>query len=230
MRNLREKLQDITLAIQRALSHKVTSDPRVLEDLRLLVSSLSVCKVENVPYHNRHLLPVITKYSVNEIFVLLTNLKAWNILNFYVLKRIATKLLPKEQGICAAFESFEKEIDEFKADTNVVDYLQVQPRGDIMYDCSTLIAKSNTMRYSELKLAEVAEMAGFLADEFNLNDFIFQLNDLGHGCVCITWFIPKSAIPFLMPQCVSEDTRGRLIARGVVELVVDGRFMYKVMQ
>ena len=230
MRNLREKLQDITLAIQRALSDKVVTDPRVLEDLRLLVNSLSVCKEENVPFHNRHLLSVIAKHSVNEIFVMLTRLKMWNILNFYVPKRIATKLLPNEQGICAAFESFEKEIDEFKADTNAVDYLQIQPREDVMYDRSTLIAKIEKMSYSELKLAKVAEMAGFLADEFNLNEFIFQLNDIGRGCVCITWFIPKSAIPFLMPQRVSEDTRGRLIARGVVELVVDGRFLYKVMQ
>ena len=220
---LQDEFDDILdLAQESFESHAVP-----LGKLRVRVTSLCVNREQNIPMFNQSMLEVIDKSSCNEIFTFLTRLQVWDALNFRVLQKIVEKCIPNDDEVCKRIHEYVPKVEKFKEKTNLRDYIRVRASGpNAIPGYRTVMVKVKKF-YNTFTLADVAKEEEFLANQFLLNQFIFRLKDAGRGCVQITWLVPASAIPLLMPDKLAK--KGEVLKeRKMLEIRVDDRYVYKV--
>ena len=222
LRDLEEKFNDLLVMAQKAL----VSQNVPVSEIHLRLTSFCVDIEDNIPLFEKHMLEVIEKHKVPEIFTLMTRIKAWDILNYRVLSTLLKKCIPGDE-VHGYVEQYSAEADTFKRQTLVRDYMMLRgssltyPRG-----CTTLAAKIEE-KYNQYTLADLAKDEAFLAKEFLLQQMIFRFKESQRGCICITWFIPKSAMSHLTPPLINKR-REALKERGFIELIVDEKYIYRV--
>ena len=189
--------------------------------------SLSVSQKQNIPMFNQSMLEVIDKSSCDEIFTFLTRMEIWDALNFRVLQKILKVFLPDEGEIRKRIDVYASKVEKFKDDTILQDYIRVRASGTTAIPGYGTVMVKVDKYYNTFTLADVAEEEKFLANEFLLNQFIFRLKDAGRGCVQITWLVPASAVPQLMPEILAKKGEA-LKERNVLEIRVDDRYVYTV--
>ena len=222
LRLLEEKFNDILVKAQKAL----VSQNVLVSDIHLRLTALCVDIEDNIPLFDKHMMEVIAKSKVPEIFALMTRIKAWDILNYRVLSTLLKKCIPEDE-VHGYVEQYSGEADKFKRVTLVRDYVMLRgssltyPRG-----FTTLSAKIEE-KYNTYTLAGLANDQKFLANEFLLQQMIFRFKDSQRGCISVTWFIPKSAMSHLTPPLINKS-RKALEERGIIELIVDEKYIYRV--
>ena len=222
LRQLEEKFNDLLVMAQKAL----VSQNVPVSEIHLRLTALCVDIEDNIPLFNTHVLGVIAKSMVPEIFALMTRIKAWDILNYRVLSTLLKKCIPEDE-VHGYVEQYSAEADTFKRQTLVRDYMRLRgssltyPRG-----CTTLAAKIEE-KYNQYTLADLATDEAFLANEFLLQQMIFHFKESQQGCICVTWFIPKSSMSHLTPPLINKSWEA-LKKRGIIELIVDEKYIYRV--
>ena len=222
LRELEEKFNDLLVMAQKALvSHNVP-----VSEIHLRLTAYCDNNKDNIPLFEKHMLEVIEKSKVSEIFTLMTRIKAWDILNYRVLSTLLKKCIPEDE-VHGYVERYSAEADIFKRQTLVRDYMMLRgssltyPRG-----CTTLAAKIEE-KYNHYTLADLAKDEAFLANEFLLQELIFRFKESQPGCISITGFIPRSAMSHLTPPLINKR-REALKERGIIELIVDEKYIYRV--
>ena len=208
-------------------SDRLQALPGVTPDmLRVYVTQLSVGQKESIPQFSDHMAGIISESSFSQMFALLSRIGAWGFLNFYLLKCIADRYGDDEMK--REVEAYGSEVDTFKSETKVKDYLRIcRSAYGSLPERKPLIVKLEE-KWEHYTLADVAEEEGYLAEEFHLEPYIFNLSNGGEGSVMLMWLIPASAIP-LIKRAVMEN--GMKSATNICELIVDDqRFIFKVIQ
>lgn len=197
-----------------------------VSEIHLRLTSFCVDIEDNIPLFDQHMLEVITKSKVAEIFALMTRIKAWDILNYRVLSTLLKKCVPGDE-VNDHVEQYSANVATFKRQTLVRDYMMLRGRSrSFPRGCTTLAAKIEE-KYNVYTLADLARHEAFLADEFLLHQMIFRFKESQRGCICVTWFIPTSAMSHLMPPLINKS-REALEERGIIELIVDEKYIYRV--
>ena len=220
---LQDEFDDILVLAQEAFeSHAVP-----LKKLRLTVTSLCINREQSIPMFNQSKLEVINTSSCDELFTFLIRMQVWDALNFHILKKIVEKYIPNDAEICKRIHDYAPKVEKFKKKTNLRDYIRIRASGPTAIPgYRTVMVKVNKFD-NTFTLADVAEEEKFLANQFLLNQFIFRLKDAGRGGVQITWLVPASAIPLLMPEKLAKKGQA-LKERKMLETRVDDRYVYTV--
>ena len=223
LRELEDRFNDLLVMAQRVLE-KVP-----IGELHVRLSAFCVNTEDNIPFFDRHMLEVITKSKVAEIVSLMTRMKVWDPINYRVLTSLVRKYTQgdDDSNICDHFEQYSVQTEKFKKETLLRDYMAIKGRGNIFpHGCTTITVKFER-KYSNYTLAALAEDEAFLAGEFLLHQMILRFKESHYGCISVTWFIPACAVPLLKPP-LSNEKRAALKERGVVELIVDEKYIYRV--
>ena len=222
LRQLEEKFNDLLVMAQKAL----VSQNVPVSEIHLRLTALCIDIEDNIPLFNTHMLGVIAKSNVPEIFALMTRIKAWDILNYRVLTTLLKKCIPEDE-VHGYVEQYSAKADTFKRQTLVRDYVMLRgssltyPRG-----YATFSAKIEE-KYNQYTLADLAKDEAFLANEFLLQQMIFRFKESQQGCISVTWFIPKSSMSHLTPPLINKSWEA-LKKRGIIELIVDEKYIYRV--
>ena len=227
LRELDDEFEDILLEAQKSLH---ADESRVLPDLRLMFVNLSV-RQENeveIAFFNKSVSMVMSKSTIQELFLLATKYKIWGVFNFHCLKRVMEKFIPREHEIHGKLTSYAGKVEKIKKATLLHDYMLVWREGKSNIPGSSSLIVKVDRHYSNFTLADLQKLKRYLADEFKLNEFIFHLKEAGSGCVRVTWSIPTSAIQFLMPEVFIGKHIGADSKWKILEFIVDERFLYKV--
>ena len=223
MNELQKKFDDLLLLAQKSFSSHAVP----LKEFRLKVTCLCVNQKQNIPLFNHSKFGEINSFSSEEIFSFLTRMEVWDFLNFQVLEEIVERFIPNDAEVGGKISEYAPEVEAFKNTTNLQDYIRVRGTGaNVTPEYRDVMVKIQR-DYNRFTLADLAEEEGFLANQFLLNQFIFWLKDVEEGCVQITWLVPASAIQLLKPEKLAEKGE-TLRKRGIREIWVDGRYVYKV--
>ena len=223
IKELQKKFDDVLLLAQKSFElHDVP-----LKQLHLKVTSLCVNQKQNIPLFNHSKFEEVNALSCEEIFSFLTRMEIWDFLNFQVLEEIVVKFIPNDTEVSGKISEYAREVEAFKNETNLRDYIRVRASGaNAIPEYRDIMVKIER-DYDRFTLADLSEEEGFLANQFLLNQFIFWLNNIEPGCIQITWLVPASAIQLLKPDELAKKGKA-LKERGIREIWVDGRYVYKV--
>ena len=198
------------------------------DKLRVYITQLSVSLKEYIPQFSEHMAEIFSESSYSQMFAFLSRVGAWGFLNFYLLSCIANRY--GDDDMKRKVEAYGSEVDTFKTETKVKDYLRIWS-GRSAYgslpERKPLIAKINE-EWEHYTLADVAEVEGYLAEEFFLETYVFHLSNGREGSVVLMWLIPASAVPLIKRAVMEKRMKG---APNICELIVDDqRFIFKVIQ
>ena len=209
---------------QRALeSHQVP-----IGELHVRLSAFCVDIKDNIPFFDRHMLEVITKSKVSEIFSLMIRMEVWDPINYRVLTSLLKKCIPAgHDSILKDFETYSAATETFKRQTLLQDYMALKGRRHFFPRGSTTICVKFEGKYNKYTLADLAHDEAFLAGEFLLHQMVLGFKESRVGCVSITWFIPERAVGLLEPPRINKK-REALTKRGIVEITVDKKYIYRV--
>ena len=225
LRELEERFNDLLVMAQRALE----SQHVPIGELHVRLSSFCVDIEDNIPFFDRHMLELVTKSRVSDIFSLMRRIKVWDPINYRVLTTLLRKCIPADHdsNIFDHFEQYSVQTERFKRETLLRDYNALKGRRHIFpHGCTTVTVKFER-KYNMYTLADLAEDEAFLAGEFLLHQMIFRFKESHYGCISVTWFVPACAVPLLEPP-LSTEKRKALEKRGVIELIVDEKYIYRV--
>lgn len=223
IRKLQESFQDVLVGAQKALE----SRPNSVSEVRQRLAMMCVDVEDNIPRFDSHMLDLITKMNIPDIFILMHRIKLWDPINFRALTTLAHKCLPDDRNVHDEIERYSHEADAFKQKTLLRDYMLVcGSKRSLPHGYTTIIVKFEK-KYREYRLTEFAQDQAFLANEFLLNEAILHFKESQRGCISVTWLIPKTAMPLLKPACISAKWEA-LRERNIVELIIDEKYIYKV--
>ena len=223
LRELQDSFQDVLVVAQTALE----SQPNIVSKVRTRLASMCVDAEDNIPYFDEHMLTLITKTSIPDLFVLMLRMRLWDPVNFRALTTLVQKCLPTNENLHGEIERYSHEADSFKSKTLLRDYMMVcGSKKSLPYGCTTITVKFERS-YTEYTMTRFAADQAFLANEFLLNESILHFKESQRGCISVTWLIPRSAVPLLEPPRINAK-REALRQRKIVELVVDEKYIYRV--
>ena len=149
-------------------------------------------------------------------------------LNFKLLKHLIKKCFEDENDKC----DFEKrlkehstEVEKYKRETLVVDYLDVHSTFVKDEDVGLLKAKF-TGDMKRMTLAQLSEHCAHFASEFSINPTLLKLITVNPGCIIIYWQVPESICSHIKEVC--EKLRPDLGQAGIIELTLDDHVLYQV--
>lgn len=215
-------MDKIVLA-QRALE----AQPILIGEVHVRLTSLTADVEDNIPLFDQHIMELITKSRISEIFALMRRMKVWDPLNYRVLTVLLRKCVPLTNEVHDHFHQYSFHVEEFKRTTLLRDYMAVcgsttsHPHG-----CTTITVKFER-KYNEYTLALFAEDQAFIENEFLLHQSLLRFKESQRGCIGVTWFIPRKALPLLKPP-LKKEKREALKNRGIVELIIDEKYIYRV--
>ena len=220
---LQKKFDDVLLLAQKSFKSRAVP----LSELRLKVTSLCVSQKQNIPLFDQSEIRLINTYSYEEIFTFLTSKEVWGFLNFQVLQEIVEQFIPSDTEVSGKISEYTPQVDAFKDETYLQDYVRIRGSGaNTIPEYRDVMVKIQR-DYDRFTLADLSKEEGFLANQFLLNQFIFWLKNVEPGCIQITWLVPASAVQLLKPDELAKKGKA-LKERGIREIWVDGRYVYKV--
>ena len=220
---LEDMFNDLLVMAQMAFESKNVP----IGELHVRLSALCVNIEDNIPFFDRHMLEVTTKSKVSEIFSLMIRMKVWDPINYRVLTTLLQKCIPAGDEIFDHFEQYSVKTERFKRETLLRDYMAIKGHRHIFpHGCTTITAKFEK-KYNMYTLAHLADDEAFLAGQFLLHQMIFRFKESNCGCTSVTWFIPTHAVTLLEPPHINRK-RAALEKRGIIELIVDEKYIYRV--
>ena len=195
------------------------------DTLRVYITQLSVSQKEQIPLFSKHMADIISETSHSKIFTLLSRMGAWSMLNFRLLHRITEEYGDDE--LKAELSSYSTDVDVFKQETTLEDYLYVMSSRSAygsLPERQALIVKVME-EWKGCTLADVAEEECYLANEFQLEPHIMHFSNGKPGSVVLMWLIPAAAVSLI----VKAMEKGTTLNRKILQLIVDGKeYTFKV--
>ena len=225
LRELEGKFNDVLVEAQKALESLPTEK---IGEIHVRLASLCVDIADNIPLFDERMLDLITKFRISEIFVLMLRMKVWDPLNYRILTQLLKKVVPVCIEVHDHFEQYSVHVEQFKRTTLMRDYMAIHgSRVHYPHGYTTFTVKYEGPSYRDYTLARFAADKAFLAHEFLLHQEVLHFKESQHGCISVTMFVPKRALCLLQPPFINEK-RAALEARGIVELIIDEKFIYRV--
>lgn len=223
IRQLQESFNDLLDIAQEAL----LSQPNIVDKVRLRLTSFCVDVEENIPLFDEMMRTLLTKMDIPDILILMTRNRVWDPINIRILVAILKKCLPTDYEVHGHFEKYSDEVQKFQRKTLLNDYITIIGTSrSYPHGCTTITAKFER-KYREYTMKEFAEDQKFLAGEFLLHQSVLRFKDSQCGCVSITWFIPRTALILFEPPKINKK-RKALSDKGVIEIIVDEKYIYRV--
>jgi len=151
----------------------------------LYLTSLSASKQANAPYFDKYTAALMSESSISRIFAILSRNGDFNFLNFRLLQLVVKEF--GNQELEAQVEKYGVKINEFMRETKLTDFLRVwrgQAAHGSVLNRQLLIVKLDR-EWPEATLSYIAHMERYLANEFELHDFIFRFSQAHPGCVSL---------------------------------------------
>ena len=195
-------------------------------DLRVFITQLCADQKENIPLFDEHMSEIINHSTLEELFIFLSRIGAWDFLNFHILACIAQEY-DEDKKLVDKVRKYESEVNEFKKQTKLRDFLRVWP-GRTHYKSLPgrvpLTTKRN-IQWDEYTLANLAEDEEYLASQFRLHQFIFHFSNAEPGSVTLMWLIPASAAALIEKAIMEKEPD---LKRMKIQELTVGIFTYKV--
>lgn len=224
-KNVRELQREFASLVRQAYA-SLSKEPSSVNELRVLVNQLCAGQKGSIPLFSESMLELISIEEIQGIFLLLSRIGAWDFLNFSILSDVLNDF--EVTQFKDRMTKYEEKIARFKKETVLVDFLSVwggKCDEQILPDYKAVIAKSGADS-ATFTLADASEMAGFLADEFNLKVLHFRLANGCPGSMYVMWLVPSSVALHMLEIMKSKEPPD-LLQGGILELGID-RTVFKV--
>ena len=194
-------------------------------DLHVYLTQLSVSTKENIPFFSDSMAEIMSQRTINQIFAFLSRIGAWSFLNYRLLECVAKRF--GDEDLRGKVWEYGQQIQVFKSQTKLADFLRVwsgrSPYGTLP-DRMPLIAKFEA-NWPEFTLADLAKLQGYIASEFNLEEYVLHFSNGESGCVHLMWLVPTSVVVLIKRAIMENNPNLKLM--NISELTFDG-FVYKV--
>ena len=155
---------------------------------------------------------------------------AWDFLNFLLLVDLIEKY---ECGIEGDMAKYREEIEEFKKVTKLRDFLKAwsgrstitQEENNVQGVVDLTVKVDGT--WPDFTLADLSDKEGFMEEEFQARQFVFQLRNGRGGCVRLIWVVPLSVAESMKKTLL--DRKPNLIEGGILQLAIKGDVYYEVL-
>ena len=227
---MRENLDNLQMSFSNLLARAknvLTSQPSIIDDLRMHLTTLCVNGKRNIRFFDGMMCKLFTNMKVPEIIMFMTKHRVWDPINYKILKNILHLCVPSETETQDYIEQHSVVVQKFQRKTLLRDYMAIvgcnltTPHG-----CKTITVKFER-KYKGYTMAKFAQDQGFLAGQFLIEEFAFRFKEAHDGCVSITWYIPKSALQLFSPPIIHEKMEA-LRQKEVIEIIVDNKYIYRV--
>ncbi len=186
-----------------------------------------------IPQFSHMMLDILNQVTAEEIFVHLSRAGAWNFLSYFLLAEVLEEfnLLTSSQNLDSEFKSFEQEVNKFKRNTLLMQFLRCwsgRCDDDQVFPGYRSVIVKSIADPASFTIANACETAGLLAGEFNLKHIAFELCNGRSGSVYIVWRVP-AAVTRHMLKMMKESicSRPNLLQYGILEIAIE-RKIFKV--
>ena len=221
-----EALQQKFASLIRSAFTSFKNKPVPVGELQVYLSQRCVDERHKIPLFEKRMNDIIHQSTHQQVFMLLSRIRAWDFLDFSLLKDVVNEFQLPELNPKLA--SYAQDVCTFQSETKLIDFLKVWKSSCLEKElpaCEILIAKcSGDMR--NLTLADVAKKARIIADKFSLLTLAARLGWANPGSVYLLWYVPEAVSKHIEEVMVSKE-RPNLVCYGIQELVV-GKNIYKV--
>lgn len=165
-----------------------------------------------------------------ELFDTLSEMKAWDCLNYELLRDLFDKYLLNSEQVKEQLESYDCEVQRFLDSTLLLDFLDIYKElfpdeSDLRKGCVMLKAKFSG-DLSTTTLSEYHSIRGYLMCQFRLQHYVLRLATANEGCLLLFWYVPKCLAPHIQKIC--QELQPDLGQAGVAELCIDNTVLYQV--
>ena len=198
-----------------------------VDNVCLYLTSLSVSKQENAPYFDKYTAALMSESSISGMFTILRRNGDFNFLNFRLLQLVVKEF--GNQDLEAQVEKYGVKVDEFMRETKLTDFLRVwrgQAAHGSVLNRQLLVVKLDR-EWPKATLSYIACIEKYLANEFELHDFIFRFSQAHPGCVSLVWLIP-SCTAQLIKDAMKINTPNFKKMK-IRELIVNGDVLFQVL-
>ena len=193
--------------------------PDLAGSLRVFLNQRCVDKKGSIQLLEKRVLEITSHSTVEETFLLLSEIGAWDFINYEMLEDIISDF--ELEGLSQPITEHKKEISAFMDETVLADYLTVWDgcrEMSAMTDRTPVIAKLKD-DWGAYTLADVAEQKCNLASGFRLTSIVLQFENACSGSVYIVWSVPLAVAVYMQRMMESSD-RPDLAQYGIEELVI----------
>lgn len=168
-----------------------------------------------------------------EMFQQLSSIRAWDFLNYRILREMVTKYLKESTSyslLKKQLEEYDSEVEAFLHSTKLLEFLDVHKElcpDDLTCKESIKILKAKiTGDLSQMTLAEFHVRRGYLVGQFQLQNYALNFATANPGCVILYWYIPECLDCHI--RKVYNELQPDLGQAGVIELSIDDGVLYQV--
>ena len=216
--NLRKKFAKITVDIYRYLDSKEIS----LSPFRVYLTTGFGLKLRS---ENQRLTEIS---NWEEMMRELSQNQGLDFLNSQLLNDLVDECFEDENEKC----NFEKrlkehstEVEKYKRETLVVDYLDVH--STIVKDEGVRLLKAKfTGDMKRMTLAKLSELCVNIASEFSIDPTQLKFITANPGCIIIFWQVPESICSHIKEVC--EKLQPDFGQAGIIELTLNDHVLYQV--
>ena len=226
---LKQKVESLQKKFASLVNQSYTAlkaKPVPADRLQVYITQRCVDKRQSIPLFGQQMSEIISQSTHKQIFMLMSQIGAWNFLDYSLLKDILEEF---HININSQLGSYSQEVLEFQKKTRLADYLKVwgiQCLAEERPSCTTLIAKCTGVGYEEITIDEVCQRAKLLAGEFNLHTLCASIGGAASGCLYLLWYIPELVAKHMERIMKSKD-RPNLASHGFQQLII-GKMIFKV--
>ena len=221
-----EALQKKFASLVRSAFASFKNKPVPIDELQVYLSQRCADERHKIPLFEQRMSEIIHQSTHQQVFMLLSRIRAWDFLDFSLLKDVIDEFQLSELN--PELTSYTQDVCTFQSETKLIDFLNVWKSSCLEKElpaCKILIAKCiGDIR--SFTLADVAKKAKMIAEKFNLVTLAARLGWANPGSVYLLWYIPEAVAKHIEKLMVSK-TRPNLVCHGIQELVV-GKNIYKV--
>lgn len=169
----------------------------------------------------------------DEMFEKLTVIRAWDCLNYMLLKKIMQRYLfgaSDYTQLHAKLESYDSKVTTFLNDTLLLDFLDIYAEAfpsdpEISNGCKLLKTKF-CGQLDTMTLADFHLRRGYMLRELKLHHYILSLKTVNPGCVIIYWDIKEEYVEYVKRIC--RESQPDFGQAGIVELTIEDCVLYQV--
>ena len=169
--------------------------------------------------------------SWSDMIDMLNKTRAWDCLNYELLREIFRKYLLGNSVLEETFGQYDEKVKSFLHNTKLLDFLDVYKEllpDDFERDKEkyrTLKAKL-VGNLNEITLAGFCEWCGYIKRQFRLRHYAMYLVQANNGCIILFWYISKCLEPHIREVC--SEYQPDFGQAGVIEISIDDRVLYQV--
>ena len=168
-----------------------------------------------------------------EMFNSLSATRAWDCLNYRLLKTIMDRYLFTSSDYAQLkkeMEDHDKKVKSFLQHTLLLEFLDIYKEefpieSEISTGCRSLRVKF-VGKLKKMTLADFHAQRGYILRELKLHHYVLSLANVNSGCVVLYWYIKEECVEHVKKIC--QELQPDFGQAGVIEMCIDDYVLYQV--